>query len=659
MHYRNDWVFVCLCVRYSLCCCCRFLFFLLYVSHFHLFISFLSLYSYVQLSFVRSFVRLLVRWPFSLFLSMLLLLLVLPASPVRFLLHFYFFDSPFVHFNCTNGIYVSFSQPPSTHTHACERCCCMHVCMFMWIEWMEWNEMNERRRERHTYSARNEFSHFGCVMRYRHIKRLVSKHQIAIVYDWRTECDTLSLCSVCTCVCVFASYSTDYPPHILHLAHIFHLYFFFVWCSYVRVSVCVRACLYGWFLFRVFFAMCVWELRVWMCRCVCCVLMLLFLLLCWLTGWQAALMAGSLSIALSACVCVHIFASRFFRFTSYKVCVLFECFWVFVFVWMFSYIPYPFDARPSQQRQQQHQPQILYISRTRIEIQKKRKKKAFLQPEQSHIHFSFRFSLSRSLLLSLSLSPFAQTIFISANFFFLSRSLLSYPFSVVNLSQNVYITICSAREITWDIFGSKWEKFQMEYLSSHTRALAYKLVFIYFIYVQYVKKQKQRYFLVLFFCHLAKTKVVWCMRYACVYGNESNCLCFCTPWDHDDDDVPFSFLYSSYYYISFHSCVSYKPQLSFLPSIQLRKFPYIFTTGSRNEIIFTRTQFLLLRSCFFLLHFEFKCLFILTRCAERWWLFCLHPPFLLSLPRPSNRGFFSVPFQATHFPHLYNLYLGP
>lgn len=126
-----------LCVRYSHCCCylcllwlllllLLFFLLLLYFSHFHLFISFLSIFvcsTFVR-TFIRSFVRSFVGRFFLLFLA------VLPASPVRFLLHFYFFDSPFVHFNCTNGIYVSFSQPPFTYMYAAAAAAVAAACMY-------------------------------------------------------------------------------------------------------------------------------------------------------------------------------------------------------------------------------------------------------------------------------------------------------------------------------------------------------------------------------------------------------------------------------------------------------------------------------------------------------------------------------------------------
>lgn len=156
---------------------------------------------------------------------------------VRFLLHFYFFDSPFVHFNCTNRIYVSFAQP---HDHTRTRTPFVSfrfvsfiratsMCIYStYTEWERSGWVNEK-------SERKANSYFGCVMRYRHIKRLVSKHQIAIVYDWPTECDTVD-------VCVFASYSKDYPP-ILCISLTFSISIFVV-CIFFGRFQCVFGTLF-------------------------------------------------------------------------------------------------------------------------------------------------------------------------------------------------------------------------------------------------------------------------------------------------------------------------------------------------------------------------------------------------------------------------------
>lgn len=107
------------------------------------------------------------------------ILLFFCACFVRFLLHFYFFDSPFVHFNCTNGIYVSFAQHAHTydaiHTIRMSDVSCAIVTLNDWLA-------NTRQQS---------FTIGG------------------------PECDTVH-------VCVFASYSEDYPP-ILCISLIFSI----------------------------------------------------------------------------------------------------------------------------------------------------------------------------------------------------------------------------------------------------------------------------------------------------------------------------------------------------------------------------------------------------------------------------------------------------
>lgn len=124
----------------------------------------------------------------------------------------------------------------------------LSVCSFQLYEWYLRFVCTARSHVRcDTYD-----SYFGCVMRYRHIKRLVSKHQIAIVYDWRTRM------RYCTCVRICLLFRR-LSAYIVHLAHIFHLYSVF----YVGWSVGVWT---GAFV-------------CWSCCCYCCWLSLLFLFL--------------------------------------------------------------------------------------------------------------------------------------------------------------------------------------------------------------------------------------------------------------------------------------------------------------------------------------------------------------------------------------------
>lgn len=222
-------------------------------------------------------------------------------------------------------------------------------------------------------------------------------------------------------------------------------------CTYERSSVCVwvHVCMDG-FYFGSFFDMCVWELRVRMCRCVC--FFNVIILIALLTDWLAGLMAGSLAPLCSACVSC-IFASRFFRFASYKVCFI-RMFFVFVFVWMFSYIPYPFDAKPGQATTTALAAEILYISRTRELKYRRKGTKSF----SSARAITYTFFVSLFLSLSLTIYYIRTNYFHFDQFLFLSRSLCPYPFSCSGVNSRkmyVYITICSHREITWDIFGSK------------------------------------------------------------------------------------------------------------------------------------------------------------------------------------------------------------
>lgn len=157
-----------------------------------------------------------------------------------------------------------------------------------------------------------------------------------------------------------------------------------------------------------------------------------------------------------------------------------------------------------------------------------------------------------------------------------------------------------------------------------------------------------------FLSSLAKTRVVWCgVVYAlCVYGNESNCLCFCSRHETTTTmcHFPFYILYILYIitFLFIRSFVQANP--AFLPLIDSApQIPYIFTTGSWNEIIFTRIRFLFASFLFFS-HFAFKFLFIHTMCRK-----------MMTFLSSSSHFFVdSFPFLlGDAFSHLYNLYLGP
>lgn len=338
-------------------------------------------------------------------------------------------------------------------------------------------------------------------------------------------------------------------------------------CTYERSSVCVwvHVCMDG-FYFGSFFDMCVWELRVRMCRCVC--FFNVIILIALLTDWLAGLMAGSLAPLCSACVyiCESVFSvgvvQSVFYSNVFRICVCMDVFLYSISIWCQA--KYEYQATTTAPAAE-----VLYISRTRELKYRRKGTKSF----SSARAITYTFFVSLFLSLSLTIYYIRTNYFHFDQFLFLSRSLCPYPFSCSGVNSRkmyVYITICSS----WNHLRHLWLEIREMPNGIFKLPHAHMLVFICFIYIQYVQIQKQRYFLVSSFFVISRKDqscVVWCMRYACMGMNLTACV-FAHAMRRRRRCAIFLFIF--FILLRFFSFVRSckQTQLSFLSSIQLRKF---------------------------------------------------------------------------------------